>query len=310
MKLFGREVGGSRGDDPDDSLDTEVDDLDADTQDDPLADFDDDARQTIEQVLAQKLAAQQQTYFEQARQQAQARGFDYAADGSLVLANPAVAQQWVGTPTPTAAAPPPVQDAQDTPPDPTLYPEQYNAWIERQIEKRVTAERQSYQSELGGFKQLLAQQAVGSATQRATATLERLGQGQIAQHPMFHEAFSALLLQNPQEKWGDDMNLARWAMLLAPDLLAAQPLPPPTAPRTAPINPAAIAGNYASRVGAPGFQPSRETARAPKQANYSEEDTFHAQQLGLPVEEVIALRDPSGVAYLKYKEAKRSKARR
>jgi hypothetical protein len=317
--VFGRIIGRER----ETEVETdELDDLDTGFEEgegteesapDFLADFDDDTRTELEAEFAKREAAAEARAQATLRQQAQARGFDFGQDGSLLIADPNKAQGWLPQ-QPAAQAPPQQPPAQTPPaadlaniPDPTIYPSEHKQWLDAYVAQQVAAATQGHVQQAAQTTQIVQQMAATAAQARAAGALDRLGYGNLAQHPQFAEKFTEALLNVDMSYWQDDTNLARIALSVAPDLGPATPAPPRSRTRSV-VDPATVATNLASRAGADAFAPSAG-GRAPAPDLVSGEDRAFAQALGISVQEVRALRDGTGESYDSFKTKGKSKRR-
>jgi hypothetical protein len=313
MKLFGRSLGPDRDTEVEDeeTLDDGPEGEAGEAGDDELADFDDEAREHVTTLKAQWQQQAREEAVAAARQQAQARGFDFGQDGSLLLADPTKLHGWLPAATPAAPNPLPVPEppaALDLTnvPDPTLYPEDYRRWLNAYVAQEITTATQGHVQQARKTTEIVQQMAAQSATQRAVNKLTELGWGHLAQHPQFVNKFTEALFNVDMGYWQDDTSLARIALSVAPDLGPMQPPAPSRRPKATAADPAAVAQNLASQAGA--FVPSRPGG-APTPEVASDVDRAYAKALGFTVAQVKALKDPTGESYSALKEKER-KARR
>lgn len=191
-------------------------------------------------------------------------------------------------------------------PDPLTDPAGYQKAVQRAFRAELTKATAPLIEQNQRLERLLSSGRSADAAQRVKPMLEEVGYGELADVPGFAGMYREALSQLAPEQLDDPDTLVRMALMLIPDVKRANGGKLPRAGARDGQGRFAAAKSNAARTIAGQAAPSREAGRAPKADSGSRQEQEMAQALGLSVEEVRALRDPSGQAYGDFK--KRGKA--
>ena len=299
--------------------DEEVDDVEqeeeVDEEEDDLSDLDEETQERLARYQARQ-DAKWQAELTRREQAVEGAGLTFNQQGHLAISD---AGKFSSYASPFARSRSEAENLQHPTSNPVtqqqeieedeewVNPEYDKATFEKQLAKRIAKETNKYEQAIIGLQSTIVEDRIEQALERVGPAIEKHAPylSEMLEHPEFYDKMREALPHFNVAQYRSAKDLAKIVGMIAPDLV--ETLPQRTTPKQS------GQGKQADPREQMRSQINRSTLRQSAPSNslssgkgreYSDEEKFVSERLGIPLEEVWSLgQDSKGDEYKKYKAA-------
>lgn len=279
-----------------------------DEEEDDLSDLDEETRERLERQMAR----QEQKHLSELRKREEAVqgvGLSFDGQGRVAIGDLSRASSYFA-PLAQSRREAEQESVRHTP-EVRPQEEEDEEWVDpsydsekfqKQLANRIAKETSKYEQALQGMQQFFVEDKIEQAMEKVEAAVEKHAPylSAVIEHPQFEETMRQVLGNMPMSSWRTSQNLAQVVGMVGPQLGTIMPK---KSAKTQEPSVQERARSTVNRSTLSQSAPSKSLSSG-KGREYSDEDKYVAERLGIPLEEAWALgQDSQATAYRQVKNA-------